>query len=170
MDGILILLGLYLLFRVLAKKGRSAMNAAKQKLDADPEEIPEVTVVSPSFQKYPAIPVATEQKRSVEAKAGTTCLCVAYPTTGENAATGYDDIAACGCHTRRLFGQPEHGGERRHSLAGGHGHTAGRGIAGGHNRIAGQAFAGRDRYPRTLGGVGAKRFAAQPGGCCAGCG
>ena len=63
MDGILILLGLFVLFRVLARKGRPAVNTAQQNNEDDTVQRPGAAAHSTTFHKYPTAPFTTEQKR-----------------------------------------------------------------------------------------------------------
>jgi hypothetical protein len=68
MDGILILLGLFVLFRVLARKGRTAANTAKQNTEDDSVKRSGMAPQSTSFHKYPTAPFTTEQKRKATQK------------------------------------------------------------------------------------------------------
>ena len=68
MDGIFILLGLFLLFRVLAKKGRAAMNAEKTNADQNSAPAQDASAQTPSFHKYPAAPFTTDQRRNARLK------------------------------------------------------------------------------------------------------
>lgn len=57
-----------MLFRVLARKGRPAVNTAQQNNEDDTVQRPGAVAHSTTFHKYPTAPFSTEQKRKAAQK------------------------------------------------------------------------------------------------------